>query len=58
MMETFYSNLKWKMRDEPREHVHIWGQVEEARFSGNPHRKCIVENCRVISLDLEDEHED
>ena len=32
-------------------HVHEWGDVEEARFTGNPHRKC--KGCREITMDLD-----
>ena len=34
-------------------HVHEWGEVEIAVFTGNPHRKC--KHCRVITLDLDDD---
>ena len=37
-------------------HTHEWGDVEEARFTGNPHRKC--KTCRVITLDLYDNDDD
>ena len=36
-----------------QEHDHIWGPVEHARITGNPHLKCQVLGCRDISLDLE-----
>lgn len=39
------------------EHEHIWGPVEVSRFAGNPHRKCQVDGCRFVSLDLEDEED-
>lgn len=31
---------------------HVWGPVETARFTGNPHRKCTL--CGFVSLDLDD----
>ena len=38
-------------------HVHEWGEVEQARFTGNPYRPC--KGCHQITLDLdEDEDED
>jgi allantoicase len=37
-------------------HEHVWGPVvDTAVFTGNPHRKCQVEDCRFITLDLTDE---
>jgi len=36
-------------------HEHTYGPVEHARFTGNPHRKCLFVGCRHISLDLDDE---
>lgn len=36
-------------------HNHVWGNVEYARMTGNPHRKCLVPGCGVISLDLDDD---
>ena len=39
------------------EHVHEWGEVEKAWLTGNPHRKCQVEGCKAITLDLSDEEE-
>lgn len=36
-------------------HKHVWGPVERARMTGNPHRKCQVDGCREITLDLSDE---
>ena len=35
------------------EHVCEWGQVEYARFTGNPHRKCLT--CGNVNLDLSDD---
>ncbi len=35
---------------------HIWGPVEIARFTGNPHRRCTL--CGFITLDLDDEEDD
>jgi hypothetical protein len=37
------------------EHECVWGPVEEARITGNPHRKCQVAGCNKVTLDLEDE---
>ena len=37
------------------EHDHVWGPVETAWMTGNPHRKCRVEGCKVITLDIHDE---
>lgn len=37
------------------EHEHKWGPVEWANLTGNPHRKCQVEGCRFVSLDLSDD---
>jgi len=34
---------------------HEWGEVEYARFTGNPHRKCKVYGCSAITLDLDDD---
>jgi hypothetical protein len=33
------------------EHIHNWGPIESARFTGNPHRRCL--DCRAVTLDLE-----
>jgi hypothetical protein len=38
-------------------HKHIWGPVETARMTGNPHRKCTVEDCREVTLDLSDDED-
>lgn len=35
---------------------HEFGPVEIARFTGNPHRRCI--HCRFVTLDLTDEEDD
>jgi hypothetical protein len=40
------------------EHEHEWGPVEHGWFTGEPHRKCQVEGCRMVSLDLDDEEGD
>lgn len=40
------------------EHEHVWGPVEYARLTGNPHRKCQVDGCRFVSLDLDAEDDD
>lgn len=37
------------------DHVHHWGPIERAPFTGNPHRRCLY--CLVITLDLADEEE-
>ena len=34
---------------------HVWGPFENARFTGEPHRKCRVPGCRAITLDGDDE---
>lgn len=44
--------------DEQEHDEHEWGEVETSRFSGNPHRKCQVAGCNVITLDLSDDEED
>ena len=36
-------------------HEHTWGPVEYARLTGNPHRKCQVVGCWMVSLDLDDD---
>lgn len=46
------------MMEDAIEHEHKWGEVERATFTGNPHRKCQIEDCRVITLDLSDEEDD
>lgn len=33
-------------------HKHEWGPIEHARFTGEPHRKCV---CGFVSLDLDDD---
>jgi len=43
-------------RDDTREHQHVWGPVEHARLTGNPHRKC--QGCRFVSLDLDDDDDE
>lgn len=40
------------------DHEHQWGPIERAWFSGNPHRKCQLDGCTVISLDLYDDEEE
>lgn len=47
------SNAKGERMGE-REHEHKWGPVEYARFTGNPHRRCTVEGCRFVSLDIDE----
>lgn len=37
------------------EHEHVWGPVEHAHMTGNPHRKCQVEYCHFVTLDLYDD---
>lgn len=37
------------------DHEHIWGEVELAHFTGNPHRKCTVGYCNHVTLDLHDD---
>jgi hypothetical protein len=36
-------------------HVCEFGSMEIARFTGNPHRKCQVDGCRIVSLDFDDD---
>lgn len=36
-------------------HEHVWGEVELAHFTGNPHRKCQVGDCNQVTLDLHDD---
>ncbi len=36
-------------------HEHVYGPVEHARITGNPHRKCQHPGCRQVSLDLDDD---
>ncbi len=40
------------------DHEHIYGPVERAWITGNPHRKCLVDGCRFVSLDLSDDDDD
>lgn len=48
--------LNWPEADYPiPDHDHQWGPVEHAFFTGNPHRKCKVDGCRFVSLDLHDD---
>lgn len=42
----------------PTDHVHRFGRVERAHFTGNPHRRCVVAGCSLITLDLEDDDGD
>jgi len=37
------------------DHEHDFGPMEIAPMTGNPHRKCQVEGCRVVSLDFDDD---
>ncbi len=39
-------------------HEHVYGEVEHARFTGNPHRKCQFPFCKHFSLDLSEDDED
>lgn len=39
------------------DHDHVWGEVESSRLAGTPHRKCVVEGCRDITLDLSDDED-
>jgi hypothetical protein len=48
----------WAVEDDSDDHEHVWGPVEEARFTGNPHRSCQVPGCREITLDLSDDDSD
>ena len=34
---------------------HEWGEVEYGYITGNPHRKCKVDGCSQITLDLDDD---
>lgn len=43
------------MYGETGEHDHVWGPIEHAHFTGNPHRKCQVSDCRWITLDPYDD---
>lgn len=37
-------------------HIHEWkDEVEISRFAGNPHRKCKVDGCHFITLDIADD---
>jgi len=36
-------------------HTHQWGEVETSRFTGNVHRKCKVEGCNHVTLDIEED---
>lgn len=40
------------------DHEHVWGEIHLAHFTGNPHRKCIVEGCHFITLDLKDDDDE
>lgn len=40
------------------DHDHQWGPIEHARMTGNPHRKCVLDGCRTITLDLYDDEDD
>ena len=44
--------------DEPVEHKHRWGRLEQSRFAGTWHRKCLVEGCRFINAYDDDEDDD
>jgi hypothetical protein len=32
-----------------------YGDLELARFTGNPHRKCTVTGCRNVTIDFDDD---
>lgn len=34
---------------------HQWGEMECARFTGEPHRKCRRSGCKAVSLDIGDD---
>jgi hypothetical protein len=38
-----------------RPHRHQWGPVEKAWMTGNPHRKCLAEGCKIIDMDFDDD---
>lgn len=40
------------------EHVHQFGPVERSRFAGTVRRKCLVEGCKVVSLDDDETDQD
>lgn len=40
-------------------HEHQYSpEIEHAWMTGTPHRRCMVEGCRYISLDLSDDEDD
>jgi len=43
--------------DTDTDHQHRWGAVTVSRFTGTPSRPCLVDGCRVVSLDLSDDDE-
>ena len=45
-------------KESEMDHDHEWGQIEYAHFTGNPHRKCQIEGCHYVSLDLYDDIEE
>lgn len=40
------------------DHEHEWGPVELSWITKNPHRKCQVDGCKFITLDLTDEEDE
>lgn len=44
------------------DHEHVWGDMQHGWLTGTPSRPCTVEDCRFITLDLNDdedlEHDD
>jgi hypothetical protein len=34
------------------DHDHLWGPLEHARFTGNPHRKCTIDGCQDIHMSM------
>lgn len=39
-------------------HEHQWGEVERARFTGIPQRKCKIPFCNAFTMDLSDDEDD
>ncbi|MEO7555487.1 MAG: hypothetical protein ABIV94_02630 [Acidimicrobiales bacterium] len=33
------------------DHVHAWGPMELARWTGTPHRRCTADGCAFVNLD-------
>lgn len=40
------------------DHVHIWGRLETSRLAGTAHRKCLVDDCKVVNAYDDDEIEE